>query len=101
MLFQYRNPKQKLKPRWAKMVGLGTLLLMLTVAVASHSAVQDRRITLAEAQAMAKTFSKGSEFPITVNEAVLKQLNRYLGTPEGRRFHRARFGSVTRAPCVV
>ncbi len=54
---------------------------------ATGSLVQDRRISLPEAQKMAATASSNSEFPaIEVNDLVLKQLNRYLGTPEGREF---------------
>jgi len=56
------------------------------VAAASNQLIQDRRISLSEAQAMSKIANQGSEFPIVVNDLVLKQLNRYVGTPEGRDF---------------
>lgn len=51
---------------------------------ASKSFVQDKRITMAEAQKLVKTTQ--SEIPVEINDLVLKQLNRYAGTPEGRAF---------------
>jgi hypothetical protein len=59
--------------------------LMAVTAVASQGLVQDRRVSLQQAEQMAAAArSGGSGFPIVVNELVLKQLNRFIGTPEGR-----------------
>lgn len=55
------------------------------VAIASKNFIQDRRITMEQAKEMAKAL-EGSKFQITLNEEVLKQLNFYLGTPDGRNF---------------
>lgn len=69
----------------ASLVSLVLLLGTLFAAIgwASRNMVQDRKITMEEARELIK--SQG-EFPLVVNEAVLTQLNRYLGTPEGRSF---------------
>jgi hypothetical protein len=71
--------------RWRGfLAGTTAVLLLVTTAFASQGLVADRRISMAEAQKLA-THTQ-STFPIVVNEAVLNQLNRYLGTPEGRAF---------------
>ncbi len=55
-------------------------------AIASKSVIQDRRITKKEALEMLSTTQKNTDFPVVVNDLVLKELNRYIGTPEGREF---------------
>jgi membrane-bound lytic murein transglycosylase D len=65
-------------------------LLFLTfigTSFASKSFVQDKRISMKEAKSM--TAKLQSDFPIEINDLVLKQLNRYAGTPEGREFFKA------------
>lgn len=61
---------------------------MTATASASQGVVQDRRVSLEDAQQMARRATSDSEFPVPVNDLVLKQLNRYIGTPEGREFMR-------------
>ncbi|MCB0408064.1 MAG: transglycosylase SLT domain-containing protein [Bdellovibrionales bacterium] len=68
--------------------GLLMACLMGATAFASKSFVQDRRVSLAQAKEMAKNAQSTTGFPIVVNDLVLKQLNRYIGTPEGREFMR-------------
>lgn len=63
-------------------LGIAATLLGLT-AYAAQGFVQDRRITMSQAQEMAKSTSEGG-FPVVVNDLVLKWLNYYLGTPDGR-----------------
>jgi membrane-bound lytic murein transglycosylase D len=58
-------------------------------ALASKGMIQDRRVSFAQAEEMAKSANRDAEFPVVVNDSVLKQLNRYLGTPEGREFMKA------------
>jgi membrane-bound lytic murein transglycosylase D len=58
-------------------------------AFASHDWIQDKRVTREEASRMVARVHAGSGFPVVVNDQVLKQLNRYLGTPDGREFMRA------------
>lgn len=58
--------------------------LMACAGWASNSVVGDRRISMAQAREMAK--SSNSDFPVTVNAEVVRQLNRMVGTPEGRKW---------------
>jgi len=59
-------------------------ITFLGTSYASKSFVQDKRITMIEAKKLIQ--STHSEIPIEINDLVLKQLNRYAGTPEGRTF---------------
>ena len=70
------------------MFALAAMLCALVgaTAYAAKGIVQDRRVSLSQAQAMQARAQKSTEFPVVVNDRVLKQLNRYLGTPEGRAF---------------
>ena len=66
-----------------KLIGLIFLGFLSFTTWASRNLVQDRKLTMEEAQELVKG---QDDFPVIVNEQVLKQLNKYLGTPEGRRF---------------
>lgn len=79
----------KKRRRWAG-VGIGLVMASILGATtwASTSLVQDRRVTLPQANAMAVRAQSQSNFPIVVNDLVLKQLNRFIGTPEGREYMR-------------
>ena len=70
----------------ARLTACAAVLILSGVAFASQGWVQDRRVTLKEAQAMATHAEGSSGIPVVVNDLVLKELNRYLGTPEGRDF---------------
>lgn len=85
-------------PRRSSVVALGALLLaaMTGVAIAASGTVQDRRISLEQANAMAEQAQAGSDFPIVVNERVLVQLNQLLGTPDGRAYVRESLGRMQR-----
>jgi hypothetical protein len=76
-------------PRWKVAVvnGMAILALLATGAGLSDS-VHDRRVSFAQAQELAAAARAGSSFPIVINEQVLTELNRYLGTPDGRVFLR-------------
>jgi len=63
--------------------GLGVLLMASSV-YASKGLIQDRRVSEADAQSMLKNIKPNPDFPLVINDLVLKELNRYLGTPEGR-----------------
>lgn len=69
-------------------VGLLIASIMGVTAYASNGLVQDRRVNMAQAKAMAVRAQGETGFPVVVNDLVLKQLNRYIGTPEGREFMR-------------
>lgn len=69
-------------------VAIATAMLgILSFATLSAKGlVEDRHITLNQAQKLAAKAQSVSEIPIVVNNLVLEELNRYLGTPEGREF---------------
>lgn len=70
-------------------VGTGIVAAgFLTVATAAtQSSVQDERVDRRRAEEMAKAVTS-EEFKVVINDLVLDQLNRYLGTPDGRAFMR-------------
>jgi membrane-bound lytic murein transglycosylase D len=69
-------------------IGFALASIMAVTTYASKGLVQDRRISMAQAKAMAERAKSESGFPIVLNEFVLKELNRFVGTPEGREFMR-------------
>lgn len=76
------NQKMTRRINYLALVLVSTFVLT-AVSWGSRNMVQDRKITMEEAEALIKN---QSEFPLVVNDSVLAQLNRYLGTPEGRSF---------------
>jgi beta-lactamase regulating signal transducer with metallopeptidase domain len=64
------------------------LVLMLATTVAFCATIQDRRITPEAAQQMLAAVHPSDGFLLTVNGRVIEQLNRLLGTPDGRAFMR-------------
>ncbi|MGZ3817860.1 MAG: M56 family metallopeptidase, partial [Bdellovibrio sp.] len=63
-------------------------IAMSMTAYASTNLVKDRRVSMQEAQELAEKAKEHSSFPIVLNDLVLQELNRYLGTPGGREFMR-------------
>jgi beta-lactamase regulating signal transducer with metallopeptidase domain len=55
-------------------------------AVGSQGLIHDGRVSMTQAEALFAVAKARSGFPSTLNEQVLAELNRYLGTPEGRSF---------------
>lgn len=82
MMLEYK--KERANRGLPLVFAIGTIALLASVAFAARSAIQDRRISIQEARKLAATTS--SEIPITVNDLVLRQLNRFVGTPDGRKF---------------
>lgn len=81
--------KSTKKPLNRLVLGALMMSVMAMISIASYGSrnlVQDRRITMEEAQSMAEKAAKDTEFPIVVNDLVLEQLNKFLGTPEGREY---------------
>jgi membrane-bound lytic murein transglycosylase D len=64
------------------------LALSMGSAALAKQALQDQRINLEQAQEMLQIAKQRStsEFPIVLNERVLRQLNRLAGTPQGKRY---------------
>jgi beta-lactamase regulating signal transducer with metallopeptidase domain len=84
-----RQPERSLKRPAAIGVTVVAVTLLAAMSVSIASPLQDRRLSLADAQSLAAAAQTSSGFPLTVNEAVLAQLNLLLGTPDGRAFLRA------------
>lgn len=77
------------QPKKTNSLWLATTILILTLglaAFASAGSVKDRRISMQEAQKWVSNMR--SEVPINLNEAVLHELNRFLGTADGRKWVR-------------
>ncbi|MCO5141915.1 MAG: M56 and MltD domain-containing protein [Oligoflexia bacterium] len=67
-------------------LGAAILSCFFTTTIIASNFVQDRRVSMLQATKMADKARSESSFPIVVNDLVLKQMNKYLGTPEGRKF---------------
>jgi membrane-bound lytic murein transglycosylase D len=80
--------KNKMSRSISVAVGLLLASILGATAFASNGLVQDRRVSLSQAKAMAARAQSETGFPVVINDLVLKQLNRYIGTPEGREFMR-------------
>jgi membrane-bound lytic murein transglycosylase D len=65
----------------------GALLSLITLcSFFFQRTVQDRRVFKTDAMEMVRSAKLTSEFPFESNDLVLTQLNRFIGTPEGRDF---------------
>lgn len=82
--YRRQNRKSRLRP-WLWLMALAA---MSAAAWASHNWIQDRRLTLAQAHELAAHAARDGGFVVDVNDEVLGELNRFLGTPDGRRFVR-------------
>jgi hypothetical protein len=78
----------------AALVATGALALaaMGSAAFAARSAIQDHSLTLAELKA--RVVPSDGDFPLVINEKVLRELNRYAGTEEGREHLHAIFARM-------
>ncbi|MCB0350404.1 MAG: transglycosylase SLT domain-containing protein [Bdellovibrionales bacterium] len=70
------------------MMGLCLVFSMSALALTTSRVVGSSRLTMVAAQKMAEVAQENSEFPIVVNDLVLEQLNRYIGTTQGRAYMR-------------
>jgi hypothetical protein len=75
--------------RAAWSLGLAASIFSASAAFALRSRVQDHRITMAEAQVWLNKAKATSDFPVVLNQEVLEQLNRFLGTEQGREYVQA------------
>ncbi|MGZ5279721.1 MAG: transglycosylase SLT domain-containing protein [Pseudobdellovibrionaceae bacterium] len=82
----------KTKNQNGRSIGFAFALVLVSAMVATSYAsngwISDRRVTLQQATKMVEKAKAESAFPVVINDLVLEQLNRYLGTPEGRDFMR-------------
>jgi beta-lactamase regulating signal transducer with metallopeptidase domain len=80
-----------------KSFGLAALALssvLATAAFAAKGIVQDRRVSMKDAQTMLSVAQTNSTFPIVVNDLVLQELNRYIGTADGRETMRTALANL-------
>jgi beta-lactamase regulating signal transducer with metallopeptidase domain len=83
-MLQTKSTSQRRGLAW---VVAGTLgLLAFGTAMATQGLVQDRRISQQDAEELLQRAQHAGDFPTTLNSAVLAELNRYLGTAQGRAF---------------
>jgi membrane-bound lytic murein transglycosylase D len=83
------RPARPLRAPAAIGVASAVIGLLAAMSVSIAAPIQDRRLSLADARELAAAARSSSDFPLTVNDAVLAQLNLLLGTPDGRAFLRA------------
>ncbi len=76
--------RTKLRFRAAMPVLALAMALMGFTAYAAGDLVKDRRITMEQMQKLAKSTKTSEDFPLVVNDLVLKWLNYYVGTTGGR-----------------
>ena len=69
---------------WLKTMGAITITIMSGLGIAANGAVCNVTLSMDDAQALVSSSSQ--QFPVTINESVLRQLNRYVGTTRGRKF---------------
>ena len=66
---------------------LGALMLGLcatSIALAKDRVTGD--LTIIEAKKLFGVMKSGNDFPVEINDRILRQLNRYIGTADGREF---------------
>jgi membrane-bound lytic murein transglycosylase D len=83
-----RRPARHLRRPAVFAMHVIAVAMLLGTGVVLPGTVQDRRVSLSQAEEMAEIARQGSSFPIVVNDEVVEQLNRLLGTPDGRAFIR-------------
>lgn len=76
---------KKLQKTWVVYaLGLSLSCCLAASAAVTGDLVVDARISMEDAERMADEARRTTDFPIAVNEKVLKYLNFYLGTAKGR-----------------
>jgi len=81
-------PKRRLHACIVVTLQLTAVAMLLAASVALAGTVQDRRISAAEALEMASIARRDTSFPIVVNAEVVAEINRLVGTPDGRAYLR-------------
>jgi membrane-bound lytic murein transglycosylase D len=82
----YRRPVRTLRGPGAAGVGLVAVAVLTVLTVAIATPVQDRRLSRSAAEQLVAETPGSSTWGLRVNDAVLRQLNLLLGTPDGREF---------------
>lgn len=65
------------------------IMAMTWTSYASRGIVKDRRITLEQAKEMAAKASQNSQIELPMNDDVLSQINKFVGTQQGRSYFKS------------
>ena len=84
MMSKNHTNEHKKNGWWLKVLAGIAVTVMSGLGIAASSTVGNVNLTMDDALALETSSSQ--EFPITMNEDVLRQLNRYVGTARGRKF---------------
>lgn len=63
---------------------VSALLVVSAVALAASQSIGMRALTMNQALKLAESSNKDAEFPVVMNDMVFVQLNKYVGTTQGR-----------------
>jgi membrane-bound lytic murein transglycosylase D len=91
-----RRPARPLRARAAVSVSALAVALLTALSSVIATPVQDRRLSHADAAGLAAVARSSSAFPLSVNDAVLAQLNLLLSTPDGLSFLRSSIARMRR-----
>jgi beta-lactamase regulating signal transducer with metallopeptidase domain len=81
-----QRPARPLRASAAAGISVLAFALLTVLSAVIATPVQDRRLVRSDAERLVAAARRSSAFPLEVNEAVLRQLNLLLGTPDGRAF---------------
>jgi membrane-bound lytic murein transglycosylase D len=84
MMSKNHKNEHKKNGWWLKVLAGIAVTVMSGLGIAASGAVVNVNLTMDDALALET--SSSLNFPITMNEDVLRQLNRYVGTTRGRKF---------------
>lgn len=83
------RPPRPLSAPTAASISLLAVALLTALSAAVAMPVHDRRLSRADAVQLATAAQRGSAIPLEVNDAVVRQLNLLVGTPDGRAYVRS------------
>jgi membrane-bound lytic murein transglycosylase D len=81
-----QRPARPMRAPAAAAISVLAVAVLAVLSVVSATPLQDRRLSRADAERLVAATQGSSAFPLKVNDAVLRQLNLLLGTPDGRAF---------------
>lgn len=80
-----QRPKQPLHSLHVIAIQVAGISVLLGVSVLLAGSIQDRRVSWSQAQQMARIARQQTTIRLVVNAQVLEELNRLMGTPDGRQ----------------
>jgi membrane-bound lytic murein transglycosylase D len=84
-----QRPVRSLRAPTAAGISLVAVALLAALSAVIAAPVQDRRLSHADVERLVAATPNSSEWGLRANEAVLRQLNLLLGTPDGRAYLRS------------